>query len=113
MRRGKALGLRWSDVDLAAGRARIVQTVIQTCNVVSVGELKTERGRWPISLDPATVAILRAHRHRMLQERLLVGPDFDDLDLVFQQPDSSWLRPAAVSEVFLPESGATAFRVSP
>jgi len=101
MRRGEALGLRWSEVDLDAGRARIVQTIIQTRNVVSVGEPKTARGRRPISLDPATVAVLRSHRHRMLQERLLVGPDFDDLGLVFHQPDGSWLRPDAVSEVFL------------
>jgi integrase len=101
MRRGEALGLRWSDVDLDAGRARIVQTIIQTGNVVSVGEPKTARGRRPISLDPATVAVIRAHRHRMLQERLLVGTDFDDLGLVFHQPDGSWLRPNAVSEVFL------------
>ncbi len=80
---------------------RIVQTIIQTRNVVSVGEPKTARGRRPISLDAATIAVLRAHRHRMLQERLLVGPDFDDLGLVFHQPDGSWLRPDAVSEVFL------------
>jgi integrase len=101
MRRGEALGLRWADVDLDAGRARIVQTIIQTRSVVSVGEPKTARGRRPISLDPATVAVLRAHRHRMRQERLLVGPDFDDLGLVFHQPDGGWLRPDAVSEVFL------------
>lgn len=101
MRRGEALGLRWSDVDLDAGRARIVQTIIQTRNVVSIGEPKTARGRRPISLDPPTVAVLRAHRRRTLQERLLVGPDFEDLGLVFHQPDGSWLRPDAVSEVFL------------
>ncbi len=47
MRRGEALGLRWSDVDLDAGRARIVQTIIQTGKVVSVGEPKTYRGRRP------------------------------------------------------------------
>ena len=29
MRRGEALGLRWSDVDLDAGRLRVVQTIIQ------------------------------------------------------------------------------------
>lgn len=81
MRRGEALGLRWSDVDL--------------------DEPKTARGRRPLSLDPATVAVLRAHRHRMRQERLLVGPDFADLGLVFHQPDGGWLCPDAVSEVFL------------
>lgn len=101
MRRGEALGLRWSDVDLEAGRARIVQTIIQTGKVVSVGEPKTYRGRRPISLDAATVAVLRAHRHRTRQERLLVGADFTDLGLVFHHPDGSWLRPDAVSDVFL------------
>ncbi|MDQ3691701.1 MAG: site-specific integrase [Chloroflexota bacterium] len=101
MRRGEALGLRWSDVDLDSGRAGIVQTIIQTGSTVSIGAPKTARGRRPIALDPATVAVLRQHRHRMLQERLLVGPDFNDLGLVFHQPDGSWLRPDAVSEAFL------------
>jgi hypothetical protein len=41
MRRGEALGLRWNDVDLDAARIRIVQTIIQTRSVVSVGEPKT------------------------------------------------------------------------
>lgn len=101
MRRGEALGFRWSDVDLDAGRARVVQTIIQTGTTVSIGEPKTARGRRPISLDPGTVAVLRHHRHRMLQERLLVGADFNDLGLVFHQPDGGWLRPDAVSEAFL------------
>jgi len=32
---------------------------------------------------------------------MLIGPDFDDLDLVFHQPDGSCLRPDAVSATFL------------
>ena len=85
MRRGEALGLRWSDVDLDAGRARIVQTIIQTRSIVSVGEPKTARGRRPISLDPATVAVLRdapppdaagatARRPRLRRSRPRVPP---------------------------------------
>jgi integrase len=101
MRRGEALGLRWSDLDLETGRARVLQTIIQVGNVVSIGEPKTARGRRPISLDRATVAVMRAHRNRMNQERLLVGADFNDLDLVFHKPDGSWLRPDAVSDAFL------------
>ncbi|MDQ6909311.1 MAG: site-specific integrase [Actinomycetota bacterium] len=101
MRRGEALGLRWSDLDLEAGRVRVVQTIIQVGSVVSISEPKTARGRRPVSLDRATVAVLRAHRHRMNQERLLVGADFNDLDLVFCQPDGSWLHPDAVSAAFL------------
>ena len=101
MRRGEALGLRWSDVDLDPGRVRVVQTVVRVHSTVSIGEPKTTRGRRPISLDKATVAVLRAHRRRMLEERLLVGEGFDDRGFVFHQPDGGWLRPDAVSATFL------------
>jgi len=101
MRRGEALGVRWSDVDLDAGRLRVVQTITQVRSKVEVGEPKTAKGRRSISLDDGTVAVLRAHRKRMLEERLLVGPDFNDKGLVFHYPDGSCLRPDAVSAQFL------------
>ena len=101
MRRGEALGLRWSDVDLDAGRLRVVQTITQVRSKVSIGEPKTTRGRRSIALDDGTVAVLRAHRKLMLEERLLVGPDFTDEGLVFHHPDGSCLRPDAVSAQFL------------
>jgi integrase len=101
MRRGEALGLRWTDLDLDVGRLRVVQTVIQMRSMVAIGEPKTARGRRPIALDKATVAVLREHRRKMLEKRLLVGPDFDDHSFVFHQADGSWLHPDAVSEMFL------------
>ena len=101
MRRGEAVGLRWADVDLDSGRARVLQTLVQVGSKVSVGEPKTTQGRRGLSLDPATVSVLREHRRRMAQERLLVGPDFNDLGLIFHKPDGTWLHPNAVSEVFL------------
>ena len=101
MRRGEALGLRWSDVDLDAARLRIVQTIIQVRSEVAIGEPKTARGRRPIALDAGTVAMLREHRRRSLEERMQVGPAFDDRGLVFQHPDGSWLRPDAVSAAFV------------
>lgn len=101
MRRGEALGLRWRDVDFEGGRVSVVQTIIQIGSKASISEPKTRRGRRAISLDPATVAVLREHRRRTLQDRLLVGPDFTDLDLVFHKPDGGWLKPDAVSATFL------------
>jgi integrase len=101
MRRGEALGLRWRDVDFDGGRVSVVQTIIQIGTKASISEPKTRRGRRAISLDPATVAILREHRRRTLQERLLVGPDFTDLDLVFHKPDGARLKPDAISATFL------------
>ena len=101
MRRGEALGMRWSDVDLDAGRLRVVQTITQVRSTVAIGEPKTAKGRRSIALDDGTVAVLRAHRKLMLEERLLVGPDFADEGLVFHYPDGSCLRPDAVSAQFL------------
>ncbi len=101
MRRGEALGLRWQDVDLDAGRLRVVQTMLSINGKIAVSEPKTARGRRPISLDPATVAVLRDHRRRMLEERLLVGPDHSGEGLVFHRPDGSALRPETVSTTFL------------
>jgi integrase len=101
MRRGEALGLRWADVDLDAGRLRVVQTITQTRSKVEIGEPKTSLGRRAIALDKATVGLLRDHRRGMLEERLLVGADFDDHGLVFHEPDGRNLRPDAVSAAFL------------
>jgi integrase len=101
MRRGEALGLRRSDVDLDAGRLRVVQTIIQVRSKVTIGEPKTARGRRPIALDGGTVAVLREHRQRSLEERMLVGPAFEDRGLVFHHPDGSCLKPDAVSAAFV------------
>jgi integrase len=78
-----------------------VQTIIQVRSKVMIGEPKTARGRRPIALDAGTVAVLREHRKRSLEQRLLVGPDFVDEGLVFHHPDGSCLRPDAVSATFV------------
>lgn len=101
MRRGEALGLRWKDVDLDKGRLSVVQTLTQTRSKVVTGEPKTSSGRRSIALDDATVGVLRDHRKAMLEERMLVGPDFSDEGLVFHHPDGACLRPDAVSAQFL------------
>ena len=106
MRRGEVLGLRWRDVDLDKGKVRVLQTVIQIRGYVTLGEPKTAMGRRGVSIDKATVAVLREHRKRMLEERLLVGPDFTDRGFVFHQPDGGWLHPDAISDQFLRRSAA-------
>ena len=78
-----------------------MQTVLSINGKIAVSEPKTARGRRPIALDPSTVAVLRDHRRRMLEERLLVGPDYSDEGLVFHRPDGSALRPETVSTTFV------------
>ena len=79
MRPGEILALRWSDVDLEAG-------TVQINRALSEGEFstpKTPRSRRRISLSPATVAALKAHRKRQLEERMAKAGLWEDHGLVF------------------------------
>jgi integrase len=100
LRRGEALGLRWAEVNLDAGRARITHTLGSISWKVVSGQPKTSAGRRPIALDPITVTVLRDHRKRMLEQRLLVGAGFVDQDYVFCEPDGSPLHPERVYQAF-------------
>lgn len=73
-RRGEALGLRWTDVDLDIGNVVIYQTVSAIDHDLRTAP-RTKSGKpRPIGIDAATVAALRAVRKRQAQERLLLGP---------------------------------------
>jgi integrase len=79
MRPGEILALRWSDVDLEAG-------TVQINRALSEGEFstpKTPRSRRRISLSPATIATLKAHRKRQLEECMAKAGLWEDHGLVF------------------------------
>ena len=100
MRRGEALGLRWSDIDVAAGRASIRQTVVAVNHGVSFGTPKTAQGTRTVDLDPTTVVALRDHRKRQLEERILIGSGWRDHGLAFTRVDGEPLHPERVSREF-------------
>lgn len=100
VRRGEALALQWSDVDLVAATATIRRSLVPVDHRLVFGEPKTDKGRRRISLDGQLVAALRAHHRDQAKERLLVGCAFDDQDLVFCHPGGSPLRPEQVSRWF-------------
>jgi integrase len=93
MRRGEVLGLRWHDVDLEVGQltVRHVLTVVEGRPVVT--EPKTKKGRRTIALDGATVAALRRHRVRQLEERVAADVAWHDVAYVFTWQDGRPLHP--------------------
>lgn len=100
LRRGEALALRWSDVDLNAGRLSVRQTLSYVGTRATFSDPKTARSRRSVPLPSETVDALRAHRSRQLEERLAFGPDYANLDLVFARADGSAYAPATVSRTF-------------
>jgi integrase len=100
MRRGEVAGLRWVDVDLAAGRVTPRKPRVEVNYKVHVSEPKTAKGKRSLALDPATAAALREHRARQAEERLIVGPGWQDSGLVFTWGDGRPLHPERFSRWF-------------
>lgn len=100
MRRGEVLGLRWRDIDLDNATVAIRQTLISVRYEITLSEPKTARGHRTISLDPATVAVLRAHLAMQQAERDRYGEAYEDHNLVFARPDGRPLHPDYFSQTF-------------
>jgi integrase len=93
LRRGEALALRWSDVDLDAGVLRVRETVQRIEGELSTGEVKTDRSRRTIPLSPAIVALLRRHRVTQLEERMRAANQWAETGLVFTTELGSAVEP--------------------
>ncbi|MFN3653514.1 MAG: tyrosine-type recombinase/integrase [Armatimonadota bacterium] len=100
MRRGEILGLRWRDVDLAAGVISVRQSVQQTRSGLHFKEPKTQKSRRSLLLPSTVVAALVAHRQAQEQIRQQVGAAYDDRDLVVAGPDGKPFSPAAFTQAF-------------
>lgn len=101
MRRGEALGLRWSDLDLDGAELHVVQTLVAINYQPVFSAPKTKRSRRLIYIDVDTVGVLRAHRARQREERLAAGPVWDgEHDLVFCEVLGGPMIPDRVSRDF-------------
>ena len=99
LRRGEALGLRWEDVDLEAGRLAVRRALVPSGREVLVSEPKTARGRRVVALDPETVAVLKGQAARQLEVQQACTA-WTDTGLVFTGEDGEPLHPEVVSRCF-------------
>jgi len=100
LRRGEILGLHWSNVDLATGTIAVVQSLEQTKEGLRFKSPKTHRSRRSIALPAITVEALRSHRATQAEERLALGPIYDDRDLVCPRQGGAPWAPDAFSTAF-------------
>lgn len=83
MREGELLALRWRDVDLHGGSLQVRATLQNTVDGFVFAEPKTALSRRRIALSKTAIEALKQHRVFQAQERLKLGPAWEDLDLVF------------------------------
>jgi integrase len=101
LRRGEAVGLRWTDVDLEGRTVTVTEQSVQLGWQTERSAPKTDSGaRTAIALDADTAAVLRAHRDRQQLERKMWGQGWVSTGLVFTREDGSELHPATVTARF-------------
>jgi integrase len=83
MRQGEILALRWSDLDLDRGMAKVSATLQPTAEGLRRSNPKTRTSRRGVQLPVVAIDALRRHRVRQTEERLKVGPEWEQLELVF------------------------------
>ncbi len=101
LRRGEALALHWSDVDVDAGTVRVSRTLSRVGGALTFTEPKSQRSRRTVPLPAPLVAELRAHRVRQAAERLTAGSLWLDHGLVFPSRVGTPLDPRNALRAFV------------
>lgn len=84
LRQGEALGLEWSDVDLDRGTLTLRTQLQRIDGQYELDPLKTDRSLRALPLLPLAVDVLRGHRARQNEERLVAGSTWqNDRSLIF------------------------------
>jgi integrase len=97
LRCGELCGLRWSDVDDVEGTLVVVQSVVSVNGEPVVSDVKPDRSRRSVDLDPETVRALRTWQRTQKEQRLLVGPGWRDTGLVFTALDGTGWHPDTIT----------------
>ncbi len=100
LRRGEAVGLRWSDVQLDKHRLTVRQAATVIDGDERVDAPKTRRSRRVIDLDDDTTALLHRHRARQRGLYLRLGVSASASDRVFTNEIGDPIRPDSIGQAF-------------
>jgi integrase len=96
MRKGEALGLKWSDVDFDKGRVRITGTLTRLNGALVISEPKTAKSRRTLPLSAPVAALLKAQHTAQAADKLKAGSLWVDSGAVFTTETGAPLDPRNV-----------------
>ena len=110
LRRGELLALRWKDVDLKAGILHVRQTLVRVTNHGATAgegrtrllmhEPKTQHSRRTVPIPEACLTALQQHKARQAEEKLHLGPAYQDHGFVFCRPEGTPMAPEMLPKTF-------------
>jgi len=83
LRRGEALALHWSDVNLRRGEATVKGSLVRRDGHLVIADTKSLRSRRTVSLSPALLQFLAKHQDLQAQERSTAANLWTDTGFVF------------------------------
>lgn len=101
LRRGEILALKWSDIDFGK-RTIQVQRIFTRApgNRYIEAEPKTKKSRRSVTLTVRVVDLLKQHRKRQLEAKLLAGSQWEEHNLVFCTSLGTPFNPSKLIERF-------------
>lgn len=101
IRRGQVCGMKWSAVDLDAGKITVLDNrVVVGGQALDKAGGKTRNADKTISIDRATAAALRRCREVQDSEREFFGSDYPPHDYVFTYQDGRPVHPDSIRQRF-------------
>lgn len=101
MRRGELLGLRWKDIDFDKAMIYVRQTLLYTPEKgLYFKPPKTKKSRRNIDITAEVLEVLRQHKKKQAQNKLLLGQAYEDYNLVFCQANGRPIHPDTPSSWF-------------
>lgn len=101
LRRGELLGLKWQNVNLEEGKITVLEQLVRSKEKgLIIKNLKTKSSRRTIPLPSDVAKQLKVYRKQQLKEKMLLGPAYQDNDLVFCNPDGKPYDPRAFTKHF-------------
>lgn len=101
MRRGEAVGLDWSDVDLEHGTIRIHKSATSGSKGVEINTPKTHAGKRSVALVDDLVSMLGALRKQQLRTRMICGGIWTDSGAVFcNEENGARIHPGSATKRF-------------
>ncbi len=100
LRRGEAAALEWASIDLDKGLLTVRVSATVADRQVFIGPPKSKRSRRTIDLDTETLSVLRDHRRRQTERRLMLGQGWTDEGLVFDDGTGGMINPDRLTRVF-------------
>jgi integrase len=99
MRQGELLGLRWSDIDFEKRTIHIQQTLSHDGKELRP-HAKTKSSIRSVAISQETISALKKHRNLIKQEKMFLGSEYRDHDLVICTSLGTPVNPRHINKVW-------------